>query len=85
MVKNNFLCLKWFLQLLFKALTCIFPALSSKQVMSRIGISSNQLILSFVLTSFFLVTTKLKIVFLISKCRLLLPFWKAYRKMAWFF
>lgn len=58
MVKNDFLCLKWFLQLLFKPLTCIFSGLSTKQVISRTGISSNQLIFSFVLTSFFLVTIK---------------------------
>ena len=38
MVKNDFLYLKWFLQLLFKPLTCIFSALCSKQVISRIGI-----------------------------------------------
>lgn len=46
MVKNDFLCLKWFLQLLFKPLTCIFSALSSKQVISRTGIVINS---SFVL------------------------------------
>ena len=45
MVKNDFLGLKWFLQLLFKPLACIFSALSSKQVISRIGIVNSSFLL----------------------------------------